>query len=353
MDLESIHDNLPSLKSLDLQAEPIPYTFPHDIKPALLVPTLKLDMEYDGEFDTHIQLYNYMSKKYPSLSTFILDDEAIGEENDEDLQTLFESGLFPFFQSIQSQILSFTLSNYYDEMNLFKKFDEFAWKLQELKLAPPFNDHHLFGEIAQSKQSKYIQKLTLMDCVCSPINLLSNMQVLTSLNLDYHHAYKSTDNNVNLSELIEYSPPTLTHLTLSNINLLFNGSTLKHSSITHLNIKYTMSPLLTELLATYFPKLSVFHYYGGVNGKYTIALPNHDLEEFEVIISFPKNQTTKLSIKSTCGDTVQYRALKQGGDTPGGFVGVTKEEFDDMSTSNKLTFVCASVKKMTFSTYQY
>jgi hypothetical protein len=66
LDLEVLHMNLPSIKSLNLDWFTLfSGDIPQDVMPASLLTEIDLKLGDVGDFDTHIQFYNYLGSKYP------------------------------------------------------------------------------------------------------------------------------------------------------------------------------------------------------------------------------------------------------------------------------------------------
>jgi hypothetical protein len=168
MDLERVHHNIPSMKCLSL-CEVIIFDgqVPQDVIPLRLMAKLKLDLIDVGDLDTHIQLYKYLGKKYPSVSKPIIDDNISSSNGRGYARNVYNKGILPFYQSLGSKIDTFFFIHYCDGLDAFRKFDVSGIKLKQLKLQCMSRNNPLFiEELVHSQQSKYIQKLVFEIC-CS------------------------------------------------------------------------------------------------------------------------------------------------------------------------------------------
>jgi hypothetical protein len=237
MDLEMVHCNIPSIKSLSLKyAFIVSGKFPNDIIPATLITILDLSLSTADDLHTHIELYKYLTKKYLSVSKPTFQDEAlVGLDVYLDYaRDVYNKGIIPCYQKIGTQIDTFSFDHYYDGLDAFRKFDGSGIKLKQLQLKNLTRHYPLFiEELVQSQQSKYIQKLILMDIFPAPLEMMINMEALTFLEI----AFENLCPSINFSQLIEACPATLTDLTIGNAKLTFNESTSKITSIQYLKLK--------------------------------------------------------------------------------------------------------------------
>jgi hypothetical protein len=103
---------------------------PQDVIPSCLITKLDLALSAVDDLNTHIQLYNYLGKKYPSVSKPIIDDNTSSSNDSDYARNVYNEGILPLYQSIGSTIDTFFISHYCDGLDAFRKFDVFGIKLK-------------------------------------------------------------------------------------------------------------------------------------------------------------------------------------------------------------------------------
>jgi hypothetical protein len=147
MDLETVHCNLPSIKSLHLiNALIVSGEFPNDIIPVTLITTLDLSLRAVIDLHTHIELYKYLAKKYTLVSKPTFQDKALVGVDVDYPRDVYNKGILPWYQKIGSQIDTFSFDNYCDGLDAFRKFDLSGIKLKELRIQSLLENSPLFIE---------------------------------------------------------------------------------------------------------------------------------------------------------------------------------------------------------------
>lgn len=231
LDLEAMHSNLPSLKILCLDfAYPMSGEMPQDVVPASLITELEVKIEQAENRHAHIQFYKYITHKYTSVDNPILDDNIeISIGGTDNIPHIYNEGIFPLYQKIGSKVDTFIFSDYFNGLDAFRKFDDYGMKLKDLtiKMAWIFANDPFIEELAQSQQSKYIQKLILFDILPHSIHMISQLEVLDTLDISGGFCYDINGQvmrkELNLNQLIHACPATLTTLIAYNINLSYDG----------------------------------------------------------------------------------------------------------------------------------
>jgi hypothetical protein len=364
IDLETMHNNLPSLKRLCLEhACPISGEIPRDVVPANLVTKLNVKINQVEDRDTYIQFYKYIGNKYLSAIILILDDDMKIHTDDQDtLPRIYNEGIFPLYQKLGSKADTFIFNDYCDGLDAFRKFDDYGMKLKELtiKSAWQFEDVPFIEELSQSQQSKYIQKLILCDIRPDPIHMIYNLEALDTLDI-YHSFYFDEDEIVmrkefNFTQLIDACPATLTTLTTDNFILTFDGPASNITSIKHLTITdVEVSPMLAKIIETSFPNLSTFKLAGEIKSNVTISLLKHKLKKVSITALYNKEkERNEYTIESKCDDGIQYHSIKRslnnnidgqlyaydGRPNPSAKIEPNK--------SYTLKFICPSVEQLSF-----
>jgi hypothetical protein len=134
---------------------------------------------------------------------------------------------------------------------VFKKFYAFGINLRELTVSS-ITLHVAFSlrELTQSQQCRYIKKLTLNEIISEFMHLMSNMEVLTRLEMRVdHHSRPLT---IDFGQLVEACPATLTHLTLSRLILEYKEPTSNQTFIKCLDLSFlVLKPVLAKIVETY------------------------------------------------------------------------------------------------------
>jgi hypothetical protein len=363
-DLETMHNNLPSLKRLCLEdTYPISGEIPRDVVSANLVTKLNVRIHQVEDRDTYIQFYKYIGNKYLSAINPILDNNMEFDTDDQDiLPRIYNEVVFPLYQKIGSKADTFIFKDYCDGLDTFRKFDDYGMRLKELtiKLAWQFEDVPFIEELSQSQQSKYIQKLILCNIRPDPIHMIYNLEALDTL--DISHSFFFDENNIvmrkefNFTQLIDACPATLTTLTTHNFILTFDGPASNITSIKHLTItNVTVSPMLAKIIETSFPNLSTLTLTGEIKSNVTISLLKHKLKEVSITAMYDEEmERNEYSIESKCDDGIQYHSIKR---SPNNNIDGQLYVYDGRSNpsakiepnkSYTLKFICPSVEQLSF-----
>jgi hypothetical protein len=362
IDLETMHSNLPSLKRLCLKSVyPTSGEIPRDVVPASLITEMKVKIQHAETQHTRIQFYNYIGNKYPSLRNPIFDDCIYSsEEGTGIIPHIYNEGIFPLYQKIGSQVDTFIFNDYCDGLDAFRKFDDYGMKLKELTINMywMFEDVQFIEELAQSQQSKYIQKLTLCDIFPNPIYMINNLEVLDTL--DISGSFVSAINGqvmrrkINFTQLIDTCPATLSTLRINNINLAFHGPASNLTSIKHLEItNVKMTPVLAEIIETSFPSLSTLTLSCNITNNVTISLLEHKLKDVSItVVHNEEEEANEYTIESKCEDDIHYHIIKRTLDNNNdGQVYVYNGRTDHsaetgLKKSFALEFICPSVEQL-------
>jgi hypothetical protein len=364
MDLEIMHINLPSLKRLCLKsAHQISGEIPRDVVPASLITELEVKIEEAEDRDTRIQFYKYIGNKYPSLKKPIFDAYFYLLDHGEDIiPYIYNEGIFPLCQKIGSQVDTFLFSHYYDGSDAFRKFDDYGMKLKELTIEMSWRDEDdpFIEELVRSQQSKYIQKLSLWDIIPDPIRMINHLEVLDTLNISsrcsstpYAFRRRKMKNRIDLTQLINACPATLTTLSTAHVYLTFGEPASTITNIKHLKlIDVDFTPMLTSIIETSFPKLSTLALSGDIDFNITILLPKHNLKEVSITALYNKrNERNEYTVESKCDDGVECHTIKRIPDYnnrgSAGVYNTITNTFVKIEYNKPLTlkFICLSVKQ--------
>jgi hypothetical protein len=186
-------------------------------------------------------------------------------------------------------------------LDAFRKFDDSGIKLKELELKTSAVDKPLFiEELVRSQQSKYIQKLILEDIVPAPLEMMSNMEVLTYLKINF---WDSCDEDgyeikttVHFNQLIKACPATLMDLIIESVKLSFSESSSNMTSIQCMTLKNVEIAPPAAITGTSFPELTVLDLDVAIYCDFTISLPNCHLKKVTIKIEYSERDECILSV---------------------------------------------------------
>jgi hypothetical protein len=365
MDLEILHSNLGSLKSLHLDPSYLcTGEIPLNVTPAILVTSLIYVIEEVDDLHTHVEFYKYIHKKYPSVSSPEGCDIPLPKEDDDYVREVYNKGIIPLYQDIGSQVDSFCFDSYCSGLDAFRKFDGYGFKLKDLEILSPYcdlgdGDDGLFlEELVQSNQAKYIQCLNLEELIPLPLAKLKHMEALHTLKIDCsfwrNDSSSYSQKTIDFSQFIKACPATLSKLAIRDIGFTFSDSQLHQTCLNYLELtSVDLTRDLVKIIETIFPKLSVLTLKGYLKSNLEISLPNHNLEKVSISTEATKKLWHGFVIKTTNDDKLQYHAPNKPPSTflyASQVVPVTKEKFDPPFVLN---FTCASVKELILSANSY
>lgn len=144
-----------------------------------------------------------------------------------------------------------------------------------------------------------------------PMHLISNMEALTYLAISSYDGYESRyllASTIDFDQLIEACPTTLTHLSLSGIELTFNEPVSNPTSIEFLSLYcISLDQSLANAIETIFPQLVDLRLFVAIEDDVTLSLPNHDLEYVSLRFSdWQIGNDIGFVITTTDDDKVEY-----------------------------------------------
>jgi hypothetical protein len=366
MDLEILHNNVPSIKTLHLdRITLLPGQEPQDITPANLVTELELLLTGAPALNIHIQLFKYIYNKYPSVNKFArYSNYAVERKSLDYIRDVYNKGILPLYQRVGYHTNTFYFDTYCEGIDAFKKFDDFGMKLKQLRLKlPNNNDILLVEELAQSQQSKYIQELACFYDIPKPVTRMSSMVALKDLFIDCTYSFDRTNfkntRSIHFNQLIDACPATLTDLTLIYIDVLFNGSATQKTSIKTLVVRhFDIKKELGTMIQTCFPKLTTLQLEGGLKEEdVTISLPAHHLKDATIKIEHESHEDPGILLKTMYnGKPISHSFWKFQSGRFDGKIHMHKESIDlpEIEEHNFiLTINCASVQTFSYSLKEF
>jgi hypothetical protein len=288
----------------------------------------------------------YLSVSKPSYDRAVV---PYNSTSDDYMRRLYNEGILPLYQNIRPRIDTFYIAVYCRGLSAFRKFDRFGIQLKELAVQYPFDDAPLFlDDLAQSRQPKYIQKLTITDIVPAPLGVLTKMEALTYLEIDFSDTYYSHNEKfrkiIDFDEFIEVCPPTLTDLIIKCMRWDFSGQRSNVTSIQYLKLETIKisgggGGVITE---SNFPELTVLHVNTISEGHLTISLLNHHLKGVNIEVQYPEFTEYTISVNTMDEDKLQRKVV---------WPGRSGKPNSDCVERELVKFTCASVEKSSYFIY--
>ncbi|KAI8890356.1 hypothetical protein K501DRAFT_266267 [Backusella circina FSU 941] len=168
--LESIHKNIPTVETFRLIDVSIrPGKAPSHVTSASSISTLEIDICRAVDRELHSRFYQYICKKYPNITNIEYNDQQLKSYTPDDLSYVYLNGIYDFYKYIIiPNKKKLKIKDIPNDFNLFELADHLNCQFEELHFIQ-YKGEALFGYLAQSHQSKHIQKLILNDTVIAPL----------------------------------------------------------------------------------------------------------------------------------------------------------------------------------------
>jgi hypothetical protein len=276
-DLETLHNNIPSIQDLNLHDFMIwNSSIPQVVMPTTSFKTLSLSIKMCDRNTSLIDLYQYMTKKYIHV-THWNHSPKIWLYSRVNIKKVFENGYLPFLQLIgptQDELVFYFLQNGND---VFKVLDESGSQIKKFSFRK-CQQETLFQDLAQSNQAKYVKSLSLYETAIGSLDILGSMISLTTLNISLR------SESFHLTDCLNACPSTLRNFSFKHDHVVLDRSTTHESFIENLTItSRTLTKEFGETISFCFPKL--------VNLQIQGAL----LEDVILTPQSPHFQTAKVS----------------------------------------------------------
>ncbi|KAI8879325.1 hypothetical protein K501DRAFT_336167 [Backusella circina FSU 941] len=356
-DLELLHETVPLLHSLTLDDGQIAcHTLASDLmRPASVMKKLTLKSILVLFVENEILLLHYICMKYINLFELSYDvmcmNQGIG-----DMERLYKEGFTRLAETFHSHLGKLSLAFEYQNENPFKMLDDANCQIQELTLGHVVR-LPLLEQLARSNQVRFIQALTIDHILdTSTLQWLKEFTTLKELNL--YHPYQGSVTQrkvIKLGELFAILGQTLETLRLRTHHLEFDTRHhhRKQYPISHLSFDRTLLPNQIDVfISQTLPKLQTLKFKRCVFEKRSFLLPSMDLSYFEMIESFPQ-ENTYLGVTTLINDEERWYTTKStyswdrlGSKDHTVFPAVTSKPFHLMRGSPSFHLVCNSVQNI-------
>jgi hypothetical protein len=253
-ELETMHQNLPTIQELKLVLTRVTASeTPANVSPGTLINKLGFYIDVVEDIETHIQLYQYMLKKYNNAACTKYHDVAQLYYEPHDAKRLYFNGILGFYKIIRPNEKKMEIQGTPDGVNIFEVFDNTGCQIEELQ-AYRCGGNTFVRYLSQSNQSRYIQTLSLINTEINSPDILKNMMALTTLKLSFHD--DDGFESVNLTNYLNGCPTTLKSFSIDCPELTVYPRTTLLSSIETLCITCDgLTRGLGDVVSTCFPKL--------------------------------------------------------------------------------------------------
>jgi hypothetical protein len=100
MDLERMHCNLPTIKSLHLGVHMLSGDIPRDVLASGLITKLHSTIYSVPDLLTHVQFYKYLYNNYPSANKPTYDDNVLLDADTDYVRDVYNEGIFPYTKEL-------------------------------------------------------------------------------------------------------------------------------------------------------------------------------------------------------------------------------------------------------------
>ncbi|KAI8890341.1 hypothetical protein K501DRAFT_266253 [Backusella circina FSU 941] len=281
--LENIHESLLALQEFNLI-----YVFinasnmPSDIIPATSITSSEIRIVQVDDIDTHIQFYQYMLKKYTKTTVVDYYDSQITGYSFIDAKQVYLNGILDFYKLTTSKKKELNLHGFPDGVNIFEVLDVADCRLEKVT-ASQYENGAIYQYLAQSNQSKYVQKLRLSNTDIGSLHVLKNMMALTTLELDFYGFADYT--TASITHYLNDCPPSVRTFSISDADLKIDLATTRPSSIEKLTISCKdITKDLGNVISNCFPKLVELGLNGVLDENVNIALQSSSFKSANIIV---------------------------------------------------------------------
>jgi hypothetical protein len=197
---------------------------PTDIEPVTAPSFFRISISYveNDHVETHIQFYQYMTQKYKNVTTICYKHDAeMLEYHPDEARHVYLNGILGFYRIMKPYDRELEIYFVPDNVDIFKVIDEMDWQLEVLCISL-CQGGTLFQYLAQSNQSKTIQKLKLKDTEIGTPRSIHSMAALTKLDVKFDNTDDSP--TINFTDYLNGCPATLKRFSINCPNFGMNPS---------------------------------------------------------------------------------------------------------------------------------
>jgi hypothetical protein len=279
--LEEMRTNMPSIQDFVLEEfDLLAGNMPSDIVPATSITRLDVCVGDIDHVETHTQLYQYMAKKYINIVDIEYKDEGLIQYDPNERKQIYLNGLFDFLRLIGPHKSELALSALPDDIDAFEVLDSVDSKIKALRLSV-CDGETLFQSLLKSRQSKYIEKVDIVDTRIDSGHLLKGLPGLASLSIQS----REFPPPIYLVDCFEICSSTLKHLHIKCYGLVVAPFKTQFDAIQTLNISFVrFTKNFGDIISSCFPIMVDLTLKGSVAENLNIVLKNPCFQKATLLI---------------------------------------------------------------------
>jgi hypothetical protein len=198
-EIEDIHCNIPSIQDLTLYSGThLAGSVPSNILPATCITNFEFTPMRYANGETCVQMYQYMTKKYPKINKVVYCDGGLRYYNTSQRRYVYHNGILDFLKMIGPTQSRLFLQALPDDVDAFEALDASGSQIEGLLLFD-CECQIMFEHLWKSKQSITIKSLDFEDTIVKNFQPLKDMPALTALHIGYGEIY---DQRIDLSDCL-------------------------------------------------------------------------------------------------------------------------------------------------------
>jgi hypothetical protein len=247
-----------------------------NITPAISLTTFKGILLSPENTSIHARLYKYMAKKYINITDIKFRYYDLKRYDTSNKTKIYLNGLVDFYKQIAPRQSELTFYGLPDSVDIFETLDNVGSQIKSM-IFRGCEGGTLLQFLAQSNQSKHIEKLQIEGGRIDSIHLIKTMTTLTTLiiSIDPHDPTP-----VHLADYLTVCPPSLKNLDIVCPPLIASPPfKTKLNSIERLKIECnTLSSNLGNTISFCFLNLITLDLVGGLMEDVNITLKSHHFQ---------------------------------------------------------------------------
>jgi hypothetical protein len=281
-DLEIIHQNISSLKTLILEWVRVFHGdgSPSNIIPATCLTSLHFTVIDVANLNTHVEFYQYINQKYTNLIHVEHKDAKIYDYNRHDLKVLYYNGYLDFLKSVGRIQNRWYLNESRDDVDAL---DLDGDDLEYFRFIG-MRTAELFRDLVRYNHVQDIRELTLSNAKANTFEVLKHMPALTTLKL--HFNGPNDPPLIDLTPYFNACPDSVTSFDIDCFQVVFDPYRIRACSIENLSITSSeMIPQCFALVEECLPSLLGLKLVGSVADEASLVFHREDpLEQAAFIL---------------------------------------------------------------------
>jgi hypothetical protein len=315
-DMETIHSNLPSLDTLELNpCEAKNSVSPLDIEPCNLKCLKMLIQEEGSAKGEDFEWMTYIKRKYPSLSELSIWNKKLDNPEFDGI----EYTLLPAvcINRIRPQMKKIGPICHDSSNRVYGILDGFGARFHTIKInfRTKYPD---LTHLTDSLQVASIEELHLSGMTSFPFEHLAKMTNLKKLYITGDISFAEDDDGSDqyhefyFGNLLSYLPKTVNTLSINNVCLLMAGED-KHTFTALKELELENVELLgnyNKFIGASFPGLKALRLYNALAFIEPIELKDHDLSLLEITLSRVSSEMVNVSLTTMNNNTTKDYPVK-------------------------------------------